>query len=88
MCTDAQSKHFSIASGSFVTFLLRKTNAFDDDITMKPYVASGKARLVQGDALKEEDVRRAWSTAARAEGDEGVVDACLFTVGASVDLIN
>ena len=47
---------------------------------MKSHVASGKARLVQGDALNEEDVRRAWAVA--SEGD-GPLDLVLFTVGQS-----
>ena len=41
--------------GATVTFLLRKRSCFDADESIRPYIASGKARLVQGDALKEED---------------------------------
>ena len=63
-----------------MTFLLRNKSCFDTDESIKSHVASGKARLVQGDALNEEDVRRAWAVA--SEGD-GPLDLVLFTVGQS-----
>lgn len=68
-----------VESGANVTFLLRNKSCFDADESIKPYIASGKARLVQGDALKEEDVKQAWNSA--AEGDDGPLDAIIFTVG-------
>lgn len=52
---------------------------FDNDETIQNYVRSGKARLVQGDALVKEDVKRAW-TAAQGNDDKPV-DFLLFTVG-------
>ncbi|EJD06264.1 uncharacterized protein FOMMEDRAFT_18409 [Fomitiporia mediterranea MF3/22] len=66
-------------AGATVTFLLRKRSCFDSDESIKPYIASGKARLVQGDALKEEDVSQAWEAA--SEGDDGPLDVVLFSVG-------
>nr|GAT59774.1 predicted protein [Mycena chlorophos] len=62
--------------GAVVTFMLRSPSIFDEDEKMQHYIRSGRARLVQGDALKEEDVRRAWEAA-------GTVDTVLFTVGFS-----
>jgi len=44
---------------------------------MKSYIASGKARLVKGDALNREDVTRAWQSAI----EDGPVDVLLFTLG-------
>ncbi|KAG0691786.1 hypothetical protein DFH29DRAFT_883725, partial [Suillus ampliporus] len=49
--------------GATVTFLLRSPGVFDQDETIQNYVKEGKARLVQGDALVKNDVRRAWSEA-------------------------
>ncbi|KAF7302646.1 NAD(P)-bd-dom domain-containing protein [Mycena chlorophos] len=65
-----------LEKGAVVTFMLRSPSIFDEDEKMQHYIRSGRARLVQGDALKEEDVRRAWEAA-------GVVDTLLFTVGFS-----
>ena len=74
--------------GDTVTFLLRSTDAFEKDPAMAPHIASGKARLVQGDAMKEEDVKRAWASACPATSgsspsDEGQVDLLLITIGGS-----
>ncbi|KAH8114162.1 hypothetical protein DFH11DRAFT_1596224 [Phellopilus nigrolimitatus] len=68
-----------IEHGATVTFLLRNKSCFDADETIQQYVRSGKARLVSGDALKEEDVRKAWAVA--DEGDDGSVDTVFFSVG-------
>ena len=52
---------------------------FDNDETIQKYVRSGKARLVQGDALVKADVKRAWGA---AQGDDQKpVDFLIFTVG-------
>lgn len=51
---------------------------------MKPYIATGKARLVQGDALKQDEVRNAWKVAAY-QGAK--IDAVLFTMGESPSCI-
>ncbi|TDL18420.1 hypothetical protein BD410DRAFT_793333 [Rickenella mellea] len=68
-----------LANNSTVTFLLRNKSSFENDEIMKPYIASRKARIVEGDALKEADVQRAWDAAASAK--DGHVDLMLFTVG-------
>ncbi|THH04024.1 hypothetical protein EW145_g5823 [Phellinidium pouzarii] len=68
-----------LKKGATVTFLLRNKACFDNDQTIQPYIASGQARIVPGDALKEEDHQRAWDVAAEGEG-EGV-DTVIFTVG-------
>ena len=62
-----------------MTFLLRNPSVFDDLEEVQEYVRSGKARLVQGDALVKADVKRAWTA---AQGDHGnPVDFLLLTVG-------
>ena len=53
----------SIEKGATVTFLLRSPNVFDTDTTIQRYIQSGHARLVQGDALKVEDVANGWEKA-------------------------
>ncbi|KAF7315783.1 NAD(P)-bd-dom domain-containing protein [Mycena indigotica] len=63
-----------LEKGATVTLLLRSKSVFDGDQVMQRFVQSGQARLVQGDGLKQEDVRRAWAAA-------GDVDVLLFTVG-------
>jgi hypothetical protein len=60
-----------------VTFLLRSVTCFDQDEVIQRFVAARSATLVQGDALKEDDVRRAWSVASA----QGPVDLCIFTIG-------
>ncbi|KAL5490680.1 hypothetical protein ACEPAI_5514 [Sanghuangporus weigelae] len=67
-----------LGNGATVIFLLRNTSCFDTDESIKQYVASGKARLVQGDAMKKEDVGKALTVA--SEGDDPL-DAVLFSVG-------
>ncbi|KAG6331250.1 hypothetical protein ID866_7835, partial [Astraeus odoratus] len=66
--------------GATVTFLLRSTAVFDKDETIQKHVASGKARLVKGDALVKEDVERAWAEASKGD-DNRPVDFLVFTVG-------
>ncbi|KAJ7670246.1 hypothetical protein B0H17DRAFT_1086212 [Mycena rosella] len=65
-----------LEKGATVTFLLRSPAVFDEDKLIQGYVKSGKARLVKGDATNEVDTRRAWDAA-------GVVDAVIFSVGAT-----
>jgi hypothetical protein len=50
---------------------------------MKPHVESGKAQLVQGDALVSDDVKKAWEKATDAGR---AVDFVLFTIGATRDM--
>lgn len=64
--------------GATVTFLLRDPSIFDNNDTISPFLASGQARVIKGDALVKDDVARAWSEAAR---DRGQVDFLLFTLG-------
>ena len=60
------------------TLLLRKTDVFDNDEQMRPHVESGRAQLVQGDALVPDDVKAAWEKAT----DFGrAVDYVVFTLG-------
>jgi len=51
---------------------------FDDNAVVKPYLDSGKAILVEGDALNADDVANVWKTAAEVTGR---VDFVVFTVG-------
>jgi len=64
--------------GATVVFLLRNTKVFDDDAVIKPYLDSGKAILVKGDALSADDVASAWKKAAEVNGR---VDYVIFSVG-------
>ncbi|KAI6103401.1 amino acid permease-domain-containing protein [Pisolithus sp. B1] len=66
--------------GATVTFLLRSPSVFNDDAAIQPYVSSGKARLVKGNALVREDVERAWTEAAKGD-DNRPVDFLIFTIG-------
>ncbi|KLO12063.1 hypothetical protein SCHPADRAFT_929503 [Schizopora paradoxa] len=67
-----------LEKGATVCYQLRRPNIFDNDEEMQKYITSGKAIIIPGDALKEDDVRRAWEKAA----EDGVpVDTCIFTVG-------
>ncbi|KAG1812909.1 uncharacterized protein BJ212DRAFT_1368916 [Suillus subaureus] len=68
-----------LALGATVTFLLRSPQVFDQDDTIQNYIKEGKARLIQGDALVKNDVRRAWPEA-RVD-DTRPVDFLIFTVG-------
>jgi hypothetical protein len=61
--------------------LLRNPKCFDNDATIQPYIQSGKARLVAGDALVQDQVANAWIKAGEGERP-GQVDVFLFTVGA------
>lgn len=58
-CPDVYLLTRSTDSGATVTFLLRSPTAFANDQAIQTFVTSGKARLVQGDALVKEDVQRA-----------------------------
>lgn len=67
-----------LKSGHTVIFQLRNPSSFDQDEEMKPFIQSGSAKVVQGDAMVEQDVRKAW---AEATADNIPVDVILFTVG-------
>ncbi|KAF8163719.1 hypothetical protein B0H34DRAFT_795389 [Crassisporium funariophilum] len=66
-----------LEAGSTVTFLLRSPQAFDEDEAIQTHVKSGKARLIKGDALVQEDVKAVWAEASK----EKPVDLLLFTIG-------
>lgn len=68
---------FLLDAGATVTFLLRNPAVFDEDEIIKKAVAAGKAFLVKGDGLNQDDVARAWAEAT----SHGHVDTLLFTVG-------
>jgi len=68
--------------GHSATLLLRKDKVFENDERMKAHVESGKAQLVQGDALVVDDVKRAWGQATESGR---AVDYVLFTLGATPD---
>ncbi|KAJ7022655.1 hypothetical protein C8F04DRAFT_1012247 [Mycena alexandri] len=63
-----------LEQGSTVSFLLRRPSVFDEDPVIQKFVRSGAARLIKGDAKKEEDMAHAWEQA-------GIVDAVIFSVG-------
>ena len=67
-----------LGRGATVVFLLRNPKVFDDDATIKPYLDSGKAILVKGDALSAEDVANSWKKAAEVNGR---IDFVVFSVG-------
>ena len=62
-----------------MTFLLRNTSCFDSDEQIKPFITSGHAILVKGDALVEADVKNALETAFNV--NKAGIDAIIFTVG-------
>ncbi|KAJ3532598.1 hypothetical protein NM688_g7397 [Phlebia brevispora] len=69
-----------LEKGATITFLLRSPNAFDNDEKLGlKYKSSGQVRIVQGDALKAEDVARGWEVA--QEGPNSRIDLVLFTLG-------
>ncbi|EIN06973.1 hypothetical protein PUNSTDRAFT_104390 [Punctularia strigosozonata HHB-11173 SS5] len=63
-------------AGYSVTFLLRYPSCFDKNETIQRFVASGKAKLVKGDALNQDEVRAGWEAAGGID-----VDLLLFTLG-------
>ncbi|KAG9043886.1 hypothetical protein FS837_009032 [Tulasnella sp. UAMH 9824] len=67
-----------LKAGNTVVFQLRNVSAFDQDEFMLPFIKSGQATLVKGDALVEDDVRTAWI---EANADGLPVDTVLLSVG-------
>lgn len=51
---------------------------------MQSYLQSGRASVVPGDSLIEDNLRRAWTEAGKAGANEGQVDLVLSTVGKSI----
>jgi len=75
------NRRFFADQNHSATLLLRKTDVFDNDEQMKPHVESGRAQLVQGDALVADDVKAVWEKAT----DFGrAVDYVVFTLGQSL----
>lgn len=69
-----------------MTFLLRSPSCFDNDEDIQGFVKQGKVRIVKGDALVKEEVRRGWEVAGQtvpgsSPESDGQVDVLLFTVG-------
>jgi hypothetical protein len=69
-----------VAAGATVTFLLRSTSVFDNDEVVQGYIKSGTARLIKGDGLIKDDVKRAWEESGR----DRPVDTVVFTVGKTI----
>lgn len=69
-----------LARGDTVTYLLRNTKTLEEDEAIKPYIQSGLAVLVKGDATSQEDVQNAWVIASK----NGPVDFIVFTIGECV----
>ena len=69
-----------LARGDTVTYLLRNTKALEDDEAVRPYIQSGLAVLVKGDATSQADVQNAWAAASK----DGPVDFIMFTIGECV----
>jgi hypothetical protein len=65
--------------GATVTFLLRNDTCFDNDEALQRYIKSGKARLVKGDAMISDDVKKALNTAISDPNTH--LDTIIFTVG-------
>ncbi|CCM05132.1 uncharacterized protein FIBRA_07340 [Fibroporia radiculosa] len=69
-----------LEKGATVTFLLRSLSVFNEDKVIQKFVEAGTARLVKGDALNPDDVRKGWEASQSAFPD-GHVNLVLFTVG-------
>lgn len=69
-----------LARGDTVTYLLRNTKALEDDEAVRPYIQSGLAVLIKGDATSQADVQNAWAAASK----DGPVDFIMFTIGECV----
>jgi hypothetical protein len=51
---------------------------FDQDTAMQPHIKVGRARIVKGDALVEENMRQVWS---QAIGEDGTLDVVFSAIG-------
>ncbi|KIO24806.1 hypothetical protein M407DRAFT_76466 [Tulasnella calospora MUT 4182] len=67
-----------LKAGNTVIFQLRNVSAFDDDAEMQPFIKSGQAKLIKGDALVQDDARTTWT---EANADGVPVEVVLLTVG-------
>ncbi|KAH7345685.1 hypothetical protein B0J17DRAFT_764280 [Rhizoctonia solani] len=66
-----------LGKGHTCTLLLRKPEAIESDPFMSDYIKNGKAKLVRGDGLVQEDVQKVWNVAS----SEGQVDLVFFGIG-------
>ena len=69
-----------LARGDTVTYLLRNTKPLEDDEAVRPFIQSGLAILIKGDATSQPDVQNAWAAASK----DGPVDFIMFTIGECV----
>jgi hypothetical protein len=74
----------ALSRGDTVTFLLRNPSKLEEDSAVKPYIQSGHAVFVKGDATSQEDVDKAWGVASNKE----TVDLVLFTIGETSTLMS
>ncbi|KAH7101668.1 hypothetical protein BKA62DRAFT_172861 [Auriculariales sp. MPI-PUGE-AT-0066] len=63
-----------LARGETVSLVVRSAKTFDNDAAIQEHIRAGRAHVVVGDTMNEDDVRRAVSSAS--------FDYILFTVGA------
>ncbi|KAL4242315.1 hypothetical protein ABKN59_012015 [Abortiporus biennis] len=68
-----------LEKGASVTFLLRNPSVFDSDKQIQEYVSKGKVKLVKGDGLSKEDVKKGWDASTELGG--GKVDLALSSIG-------
>jgi NAD(P)-dependent dehydrogenase (short-subunit alcohol dehydrogenase family) len=68
-----------LEKGDTVTYLLRKPTVFDNNAEMKKYVESGTAKLVKGDVLNKDDVKKVYEVAGEGEGPG--VEVILYSIG-------
>lgn len=61
-----------------VVFFLRNLSVFDEDADIQPFIKSGHAKLVKGDALNEDDLKNAF---AQATSDGIPIDVVIFSLG-------
>ncbi|KAH8827466.1 hypothetical protein DL96DRAFT_1499088 [Flagelloscypha sp. PMI_526] len=66
-----------LEAGATVTFLLRNLSSMDTNTTIQKFVSAGKAFLIKGDALSEDDCRRGWESTL----ERGHIDFLFFCVG-------
>lgn len=68
-----------------VTFLVRDKSTFDSDGTIRAFIAGGQVKVVEGDALVEADVRKAWDGALKhGAGPTRGIDTVAFCLGGSI----
>ncbi|CAE6445830.1 unnamed protein product [Rhizoctonia solani] len=66
-----------LEKGHTCVLLLRKPEALGSDPFMNNYIKNGKAKLIRGDGLIQDDVQNVWNVAS----SEGLVDLVFFGIG-------